>query len=269
MGHVSRLDSPLPWFPWYPQEWRTDRYFQRLSWAEKGLLRELLDECYLGRTIPADVEGLAELLAVDATEISDLLPRLLRWLTMSGDGRLESHWIERVRANQDQGRIRQAQRRGKPSRETPPTTVHRGEEVEEKEDKKEDKKEKGDKSRESSPALPGTSPLLLPCKEMDKPTWVITSGMWMEWEKSFPGMDLLVEVSKMRRWLEADPSRLRPSGKMDEFVKTWLGRALEWNGRNGGHKQGEIKSGSRTPDLDNAFLDQLRKVQEDDNNATS
>lgn len=265
MAHVSRLDSPLPWFPWYPQEWRTDRYFQRLSWAEKGLLRELLDECYLGRTIPGDVEGLAELLAVDATEISDLLPRLLRWLTMSSDGRLESHWIERVRANQDQGRIRQAQRRSKANREVPSTVVHPGEGGEE----KEDKKEKGDESRGPSPALPGTSLLLLPCKGKDMPAWVITSGTWKEWEKCFPGVDLLAEVKKMRRWLEADPSRLRPSGKMDEFVKTWLGRALEWNGRNGGHKQGEIKSGSRTPDLDNAFLDQLRRVQEDDNNAPS
>lgn len=265
MVHVSRLDSPLPWFPWYPQEWRTDRYFQRLSWAEKGLLRELLDECYLGRTIPADVEGLAELLAVDATEIRELLPRLLRWLTMSGDGRLESLWVERVRANQDQGRIRQAQRRSKATREAPSTTVHRGEEGEE----KEDKKEKGDESRGTSPALPGTSPLLLPCKGKGMPTWAITGEMWAEWEKSFPGVDLLVEVRKMRRWLEEDPSRLRPSERMWEFVRTWLSRAIEWNERNGRSRQGEIRFASRTPDLDNAFLDQLRKGQAESSDASS
>jgi len=167
MVYTSKLDTPLPWFPWYPQEWRSDRRFQKLTWEEKGLIRELIDDCYLNRTIPADLDGIAHLLVVDPGEIRTLLPRVMPWFEPAGEGLLQCPWIEKVRAAQDEGRLRQAQRRLKGIPDPWFTPVNHGDEGEKCRGKEKDQRkgEGSSKCRESDSPTPDhdDAPLSLFC----------------------------------------------------------------------------------------------------------
>lgn len=266
MVRVSRLEVPLTWYPWPPSEWMSDRHFQRLSWAEKGLARELLDECYLGRTIPADVEALAERLAVEASEIRDLLPRVMRWFTPSGEGVLSCPWIEAVRASQDQVRLRQAQRRLKGADEDDITAVNRGSRVQEiTEEKNREEESERNACAESDAPTParGGTPLFLPCRGKSAPVWEIPNGVWRQWEQAFPGLDLLTEVLKMRAWLNANPHRQKTHGGMERFAYSWLARAKEPGQGSGISRVCDTKPPSRTPGLDKDFLDQLGRSEEE------
>jgi uncharacterized protein YdaU (DUF1376 family) len=58
MGERSK---PLPFLRWYVTDYRASRRVQRLSWQERGIYRELLDECWIEGSIPDDIDRLAEI----------------------------------------------------------------------------------------------------------------------------------------------------------------------------------------------------------------
>jgi hypothetical protein len=109
----SRLDKPMEWYPWNPLTWQASRRVQRMGWAERGFYRELMDECYLKGSIPASLEGLAELLDCDPEEISDLWGKVSRCFGPHPEvtHKLVSPFIESIRAEQLEVRIKQAERR--------------------------------------------------------------------------------------------------------------------------------------------------------------
>jgi uncharacterized protein YdaU (DUF1376 family) len=51
----------LPYYKWFWQDWRANRKAQRMSYIERGLYRELLDECWVEGGIPNDIASLAEI----------------------------------------------------------------------------------------------------------------------------------------------------------------------------------------------------------------
>ena len=51
----------LPYYKWFWQDWRANRKAQRMSYIERGLYRELLDECWVEGSIPNDIASLAEI----------------------------------------------------------------------------------------------------------------------------------------------------------------------------------------------------------------
>lgn len=51
----------LPYYKWFWQDWRANRKAQRMSYIERGLYRELLDECWVEGYIPNDLSILAEI----------------------------------------------------------------------------------------------------------------------------------------------------------------------------------------------------------------
>jgi uncharacterized protein YdaU (DUF1376 family) len=53
--------KPLPYLRWYVTDYRASRRVQRLAWQERGIYRELLDECWVEGCIPDDPEKLAEI----------------------------------------------------------------------------------------------------------------------------------------------------------------------------------------------------------------
>lgn len=53
--------KPLPYLRWYVSDYRASRRVQRLSWQERGIYRELLDECWIEGSIPDDIDRLAEI----------------------------------------------------------------------------------------------------------------------------------------------------------------------------------------------------------------
>lgn len=272
MARTSRLDVPLSWYPWPPLDWKADRHFQRLSWAEKGLARELMDECYLARQIPAAAEALAEHLAADVQEVRDLLPRLMRWFVASEDGGLSCPWIENVRANQDQVRLRQSQRRTTATRGDGVTVDDHGAEGEERTEEKStgEGREDGSGAEPDSPAsAPSGLPLSLPCKGAVGTVWEIPSGVWSQWEVAFPKLDIFEEVMKMRAWLNANPRKQKARGNTELFAFRWLSRATV---PGAGAKQTGGRSSqpaTRTPGLDEDFLDQLKQPREDEDGGVS
>ena len=55
------IDRVLPYYKWFWQDWRANRKIQRMTYIEKGLYRELLDECWVEGFIPDDIEELADI----------------------------------------------------------------------------------------------------------------------------------------------------------------------------------------------------------------
>ncbi len=107
----SRLSQPLPWYQWNPTQWQGSRKVQRMSWAARGLYRELMDECWIKGSVPSTVNGIADLFEVDSTEIEPLLPQILRCFDIQEDGSMTSPFIEEIRTEADARRVIQANRR--------------------------------------------------------------------------------------------------------------------------------------------------------------
>ena len=53
--------DPLPYYPWFVKDFRANRKVQRMNYVERGLYRELLDECWEEGTIPDDPLRLADI----------------------------------------------------------------------------------------------------------------------------------------------------------------------------------------------------------------
>jgi uncharacterized protein YdaU (DUF1376 family) len=58
---MTERSKPLPYLRWYVTDYRASRRVQRLSWQERGIYRELLDECWIEGSIPDDPDKLAEI----------------------------------------------------------------------------------------------------------------------------------------------------------------------------------------------------------------
>ena len=57
-------DNRYPWYPWYVSDYRGSRRVQGLSIEQRGIYRELLDECWIKGFIPDDVVKLAGICAI-------------------------------------------------------------------------------------------------------------------------------------------------------------------------------------------------------------
>lgn len=57
----TRRKDPLPYYPWHVKDYRANRKVQRMSYVERGLYRELLDECWIEGAIPDDLAALADI----------------------------------------------------------------------------------------------------------------------------------------------------------------------------------------------------------------
>lgn len=58
---MTERNKPLPYLRWYVTDYRASRRVQRLSWQERGIYRELLDECWIEGSVPDDIDRLAEI----------------------------------------------------------------------------------------------------------------------------------------------------------------------------------------------------------------
>lgn len=108
----SRLDKPLPWYQWDPQQWQASRKVARMDWAARGMYRELMDECWIKGAIPSTAEGIADLLDVPVDEVEPLISQFVRCFDIDGESQtMTSPFIEAIRTESDARRISQANRR--------------------------------------------------------------------------------------------------------------------------------------------------------------
>jgi uncharacterized protein YdaU (DUF1376 family) len=102
------LDRTLPYYKWFWQDWRANRKIQRMSYIERGLYRELLDECWVEGAIPNDVNELADICGCPQQVMADA------WQVLSScfvliDGVLVNEKLHSLRTEKDVERLKKAE----------------------------------------------------------------------------------------------------------------------------------------------------------------
>jgi hypothetical protein len=52
----------------------------------------------------------------------------------------------------------------------------------------------------------------------------------IQWQKTYPAVDVFAELAKMESWLDANPSKRKTSKGIKRFVNSWLSRAQDRGG---------------------------------------
>ena len=105
---------PLPYYKWHWLEWRGSRTVQRMSYIERGLYRELLDECWSEGGIPDDIDALAEICGCPSDVMESAWQVLSKCFEMSGNSLangtqlLVNKRIENERTAKDKERVQKS-----------------------------------------------------------------------------------------------------------------------------------------------------------------
>src|ERR1035437_7375538 len=94
--NMEKHDDRFTWFPWHPQDWRASRKVRRMTPAERGIYRELIDECWLAGSIPHDMDELAEIACCTPSEMAEAWPNIKGCFSERPDGRFVNDKIARV-----------------------------------------------------------------------------------------------------------------------------------------------------------------------------
>ena len=102
------LDRTLPYYKWFWQDWRANRKIQRMSYIERGLYRELLDECWVEGAIPNDIGELADICGCPIDIMTDA------WQVLSScfvlvDGVFINEKLHSLRTEKDMERLKKAE----------------------------------------------------------------------------------------------------------------------------------------------------------------
>ena len=73
---MSNAERPLPYYRFYVLDYRASRRVQRLTWQERGLYRELIDECWLKGAVPDDVAKLSDICGCPVGPMAEAWERL-------------------------------------------------------------------------------------------------------------------------------------------------------------------------------------------------
>lgn len=101
--------KPLPYLRWYVTDYRASRNANKLSWEERGLYRELLDECWVEGCIPDDAERLADIARCPRGVMAEAWPNIRHlFAPVEGlDGMyVTSRRLELERSEEDARRVR-------------------------------------------------------------------------------------------------------------------------------------------------------------------
>lgn len=90
----------LDWYPWYWRRWAGSRRVLRMTLAERGLYRELLDQCWNVGSVPDDPDEVAELVFGAPAETANAWPAVRRMFARRDDGRLYYPEMSELRQRQ-------------------------------------------------------------------------------------------------------------------------------------------------------------------------
>lgn len=113
MGNdMTDRKKPLPYLRWYVTDYRASRNANRLTWQERGIYRELLDECWIEGNIPDDVARLADIARCPIGVMAETWPNIKPLFCECdwGDGMyLTSRRLEIERSEEDRRRVAMSQ----------------------------------------------------------------------------------------------------------------------------------------------------------------
>lgn len=100
--------APLGYYKWHWQSWRANRKVQRMSYIERGIYRELLDECWAEGFIPDDIEKLADICGCPTEVMANAWQVLSKCFANAGNGFLYNERLEQERTDMDRTRANRA-----------------------------------------------------------------------------------------------------------------------------------------------------------------
>lgn len=100
--------APLGYYKWHWQTWRANRKVQRMNYIERGLYRELLDECWAEGFIPDDIEKLADICGCPVDVLANAWQVLSKCFANAGNGFLYNERLEQERTDMDKTRANRA-----------------------------------------------------------------------------------------------------------------------------------------------------------------
>lgn len=100
--------GPLPYYRWHWQDYRANRTVQRMSYIERGLYRELLDECWAEGFIVDDIKTMAEICACPVDVMASAWQALSKCFAPAGENILVNPRMDRERTEKDQERATRA-----------------------------------------------------------------------------------------------------------------------------------------------------------------
>ena len=60
--------------------------------------------------------------------------------------------------------------------------------------------------------------------------WQADDSDIIQWQKTYPAVDVFQELAKMESWLDANPSKRKTAKGIKRFVNSWLSRAQDRGG---------------------------------------
>src|SRR5208283_1933225 len=96
----------LPYYRWHWRDYRSDRKVQKMDYVERGLYRELLDECWSEGFIPDDIDELAEICGCPVEIIAKAWQKLSKCFEYISEGMLVNQRLNRERTERDANRAR-------------------------------------------------------------------------------------------------------------------------------------------------------------------
>jgi uncharacterized protein YdaU (DUF1376 family) len=104
---IDMSDRGLPYYKWFWQDWRSNRRVHRMSYIERGLYRELLDECWIEGFIPNDIKEMADICGCPEDVMANAWQVLGNCFVLSEFGWINEK-IESLRTEKDKTRVARA-----------------------------------------------------------------------------------------------------------------------------------------------------------------
>lgn len=96
--------KPLPYYRWFWQDFRANRKVQRMTYIERGLYRELLDECWAEGGFPDDIDEMAEICGCPSDVMASAW-QVLGSCFVLVEGQWHNEKMDSVRTEKDKERV--------------------------------------------------------------------------------------------------------------------------------------------------------------------
>jgi hypothetical protein len=221
------IDRTLPYYKWFWQDWRANRKIQRMSYIERGLYRELLDECWVEGYIPNNIKELADICGCPEDVMADAWQVLSSCFVLIQDNTLINEKLHSLRTEKDVERLKKAENGKKGG-----LAKAIGKQVLSNchiEDKR-----KEDKKREDNATPDGVSLSIfkdyLKVRKAKKSPWTPTAleGLQREAKKAGKTLEEVMRICCEKNWVGFNPEWLKTD------IKTQDKPTIQWHQTLGG-----------------------------------
>lgn len=245
-GPLAVADTKSTWYLFDVEKWRGSLPIQRMSFAERGVYQEMLNQQWVSpdRNLPDDPQAVAELIAPTATHVAEVVAawpvvrrKFVACRRMPGhiynikveEMRRQQRAIRRSRAEAGRlgGKASAAKRWGIQEIEGKQSLSDAQRSLTREEKHREEKSREGEKGVREAPSGP---PLLVFPTVGKAAEWTLHQSHVDGWAELYPTIDVLAEARKALAWLQANWDRRKTPRGMPQFLVNWFNRSLSRGG---------------------------------------